>query len=82
MNIWQLTEAKKHLNAIIEEAVHTGPQILAYKGSKKAVILSIQEYERLSSSKMDLVDFFRDSPLYGMELDLDRDKDTSREVEL
>ena len=29
-----------------------------------------------------LVEFFRESPLVGVELDLERDKDTGRDVEL
>jgi len=32
--------------------------------------------------KNDLVEFFRNSPLYGVELDLERDKDTGRDIEL
>jgi Arc/MetJ-type ribon-helix-helix transcriptional regulator len=29
-----------------------------------------------------LVDFFRESPLVGLELDLERDKDTGRDIDL
>lgn len=32
--------------------------------------------------KNDLVEFFRNSPLYGVELDLERDKDTGRNIDL
>ncbi|MCK5740770.1 MAG: hypothetical protein KAH48_01020 [Chlorobi bacterium] len=33
------------------------------------------------NKKNDLVDFFKKSPLYGLELDLERSKDTGREFE-
>jgi hypothetical protein len=33
-------------------------------------------------AKKSLVEFFRDSPLVGLELDLERDKDTGRDIEL
>ncbi len=32
--------------------------------------------------KKSLVGFFRESPLVGLELDLERDKDTGRDIEL
>jgi len=32
--------------------------------------------------KNSLVEFFRESPLVGLELDLERDKDTGRDIEL
>ena|SRR5271157_462957 len=33
-------------------------------------------------AKKSLVEFFRESPLVGLELDLERDKDTGRDIEL
>jgi hypothetical protein len=35
-----------------------------------------------SKSKKNLVDFLRESPLVGVELTLERDKDTGRDIEL
>jgi len=32
--------------------------------------------------KKNLVEFFRESPLFGLELDLERDKDPGRDIEL
>ena len=34
------------------------------------------------AKKESLVEFFRSSPLVGLELDLERDKDTGRDIEL
>lgn len=79
---WQLQDAKNHFSKVVQEALHGGPQIITHKGVKTAIILSIHEYEGLIAPKTGIVDFFRKSPLYGIELDLKRDKDTPREVEL
>ena len=45
-------------------------------------MLSFDEYKKLTKPKTDLIDFFNKSPLHGVELDLERDKDLPREVEL
>ena len=48
-------------------------------------MISDEQYERLtvkSRQPKSIVEFFRESPLVGIELDLERDKDTGRNVEL
>ncbi|PLT44510.1 hypothetical protein B8V81_2941 [Paenibacillus pasadenensis] len=40
----------------------------------------MEEYQRLTKPKTRLTDFFKDSPLY--DLDLDRSQDIAREVDL
>lgn len=49
------------------------------------MILPAEEFERLSARSRQpksLVQFFRESPFVGLELDFERDKDTGREIEL
>ncbi len=43
---------------------------------------SQQEIPELEKTGKDLVDFFRNSPLFGVELDLERSKDYGRDIEL
>ena len=81
-NHWQLQEAKEHFNTVVEEALHSGPQVIVHDGEESVILLSFHEYKRLVAPKTDLVDFFRNSPLSGVPLDLERDKDPSRKVEL
>ena len=48
-------------------------------------MISEEQYERLtvkSRRPKSLVQFFRDSPLVGVEFDLERDRDTGRDVDL
>lgn len=79
---WQLQEAKNKLSQVIKNAVNEGPQIITLRGKQTVVLLSISEYHKLSKPKTDIVDFFQNSPLKGIELDLDRRKDISRAVEI
>ena len=78
---WQLQEAKNRLSAVIEEALNHGPQIITRRGVDTAVVLSIKEFIKMTKPKQNLVDFFQSSPLHGIEIDVTRSKDTSREVE-
>ena len=49
------------------------------------VMISDEQYDQLnvkSHQPKSIVQFFRESPLVGVDLDLKRDKDTGRDVEL
>lgn len=76
---WQIQEAKNKLSEVVEEAVHHGPQIITKRGVEVAVMLSYPEYRKMISSQKKLSDFFRESPLVGVDLDLIRDKSGTRE---
>lgn len=80
--VWQLQQAKNRLSELVEEALKHGPQTISRRGVETAVVLSIEEYRRLARPKTRLVEFFRSSPLMGVELDLERSPDLVREVEL
>jgi len=48
-------------------------------------MMPVEQFDRLfsrSRQPKSLVQFFRESPLVGLELDLERDKDTGRDIEL
>lgn len=79
---WQLQEAKNQLSEVVRKAQSEGPQVITLHGTDAAVVVSAKDYGRLSRPKGKLVDFFRKSPLIGVELNLTRDKDTGRRIEL
>jgi len=79
---WQLQEAKNQLSEVVRKAQSEGPQVITLHGTDAAVVVSAKDYGRLSRRKGKLVDFFRKSPLVGVELNLTRDKDTGRRIEL
>ena len=74
--IWQIQEAKNKLSEVIARALKHGPQLITKHGEKTVVVMSYTEYESLRKSQGKLSEFFRDSPLAG--LDLKRDKSLQR----
>jgi len=79
---WQLQEAKNKFSQVVKEALDKGPQVVTRRGKEVVVILSSEEYERLKKSQSGVIEFFRNSPLVGVELDLERDKTYPRKVNL
>lgn len=82
MKTWQLQEAKARLSEVIKNAAKQGPQTITMRGVPTAVLISKAEYERLKGPRVGFVKFMRESPLFGLDLDLKRDKALIREVEL
>ena len=79
---WQLQEAKNRLSEVVRKARSEGPQTITLHGVAAAVVVSAQDYGKMSRPKGKLVDFFRSSPLVGVKLALTRSKDTGRAVDL
>lgn len=79
---WQLQEAKNRLSQLVNQASKIGPQVITVRGKPAAVVLSVEEYQSLTRQESKLADFFRNSPLGDVELDLQRSEDLPREVEL
>ena len=80
--VWQLQEAKNKFSYLVDLARSSGPQIVTRHGKEVAVILSISEYKKLIKPKTNLVKFFSQSPLSGLDLELDRKKELPRDIEL
>ena len=74
MQTWQLQEAKNRLSEVVDKALHQGPQVITRRGVETAVVVSVEEFRKLQRPETDLVDFFRASPLFGMDLDLERSR--------
>ena len=56
-----------------QSVLNTGkPQIITSNGSEAAVLISYEEYRRLKARQKSLVEFLRESPLNGSEIDLER----------
>ncbi|HEY1835210.1 MAG TPA: type II toxin-antitoxin system Phd/YefM family antitoxin [Candidatus Saccharimonadales bacterium] len=69
---WQLQEAKNKLSEVVETSRKRGPQIITRRGHNAAVVMSFEEYQRLTKPKKDLKQLLRNSGFH--ELDLTRDK--------
>lgn len=75
---WQLQEAKNKFSQVVDEAIRSGPQLVTKRGVETVVLLSYDEYRRLTASQSSLSTFFRESPLAEVSLDLQRDTSSAR----
>jgi prevent-host-death family protein len=75
----QLQEAKNRFSEVIEEATKNGPQVIVRRGVETAIVLSFAEYQKMLPGTKPLSDFFQESPLADMSLDLTRDSSPSRD---
>lgn len=73
---WQIQDAKNKLSEVIARALKQGPQLITRHGEKTVVVVSYAEYEKLRKSQGKLSEFFKSSPLAG--IDLTRDKSLPR----
>ena len=82
---WQLQTAKAKFSELFRLARTQGPQRVTRQGKEGVVIIADEQYNRLihkSRQPKSIVQFFRESPLVGVELDLERDQDPGRDIEL
>lgn len=82
---WQLQAAKAQLSEVIRRARTDGPQVITKQGKEEVVVLPVEQYKKLtepSRQPKSLVQFFAESPLVGAELDLEREPDFGREIDL
>lgn len=85
MEGWSLRDARSNLTDVVNAALSGIPQWIKSRGKKPVVVLSEEEYLRLSAEGGGLVSFFRDSPLGEAvregEVTFEREAGEIREVE-
>lgn len=62
-----------------------GPQHITRQGKDGVVMIAEEQYQRLvgkSNQPASLAKFFRESPLAGIDLDFERDRTPTRDVDL
>jgi prevent-host-death family protein len=82
MKTWQLQDAKAHLSELVKKASSGAPQEITLRGRPTVVVLSTQQYKKLKKPKQKLASFLRQSPLADIDLELERDKNPMRDIEL
>ncbi len=81
-NTWQLQDAKSKFSQLVESAIHNAPQIVTKHGNNAVVVLSFDEYKKMIKPKQDLVSFFKNSPFCDTDIEITRNKDMPRDIEL
>ncbi len=82
---WQLQTAKARFSELFRRARSEGPQWVTRQDKEAVVILRAEEFERLqtrSRQPRNLVKFFAASPLAKVKIDLERQPDFGRAVDL
>lgn len=82
MRTWALQDAKNKFSEVVDEATRHGPQVVTRRGVETAVVLSYEEYRKMLLGQKALSQFFRESPLSGLDLDLTRDDSPARDIRL
>lgn len=79
---WPLQDAKAHLSELVKRAQKDGPQYISVRGDPAVVVISQKEFQSLTTPSISVIDFFRKSPLVGLDIDLSRDKSPNRKIDL
>jgi prevent-host-death family protein len=78
---WQLQEAKQRFSELVRHARVHGPQVVTRHGEEVAVVVSIEEYRRLTDDLPSLRELLLAAPDLDS-LDLRRSRDPAPVVEL
>jgi len=79
---WPVARAKAQFSALIDRAIEEGPQTITRSGRRAVVVVSVEQWERKTKRKGTLAEFFRNSPLAGAEIAIERLKGGPRETGL
>jgi len=82
---WQLQTAKAQFSELFRRARSEGPQIVTRQGKEQVVVLPAEQFAQLikrTRQPKSLVQFFAESPLAQVTLDISRDIDLGREINL
>jgi prevent-host-death family protein len=78
---WQVQEAKQRFSELVQRALDEGPQTVTRHGEEVVVILSTQEYRRLTGQVLDFKEFLLSAPDLD-QLDIRRSAAPAPAVEL
>ncbi|HEV8239289.1 MAG TPA: type II toxin-antitoxin system Phd/YefM family antitoxin [Thermoanaerobaculia bacterium] len=78
---WPLQDAKQRLSELVRQAIEEGPQVVTRHGKETAVVMSIEEFERLSGGRPDFKAHLRGAPDLTR-LRICRDRAPARKVKL
>ena len=80
---WKLEDAKARFSELVRQA-NKAPQLVTLRGKEAAVILDPETYRQLlppAEKELPLSEFLRGLELLG-EIDIERERDTGRDLEL
>jgi antitoxin Phd len=82
MRNWQLQDAKARFSELVRCAANDGPQNITVHGKSTVIVMSKQEYDKLQQPKISFIELLRRSPLFGLDLHIERDMSPNRDIDL
>lgn len=79
---WQLQEAKGNFSQLIKLAAGGDAQVVTVHGKPTAVVISMQEFARLTRHRLKLSSALLCPELAAEDLDFSRSTDSGRNIEL
>ena len=79
---WQLQEAKGNFSQLIKRAAGGDAQVVTVHGKPTAVVVSAEEYARLTRRRGKLSSALLRPDLAAEDLDISRSRDTGRDIAL
>ncbi|MGL5836512.1 MAG: type II toxin-antitoxin system Phd/YefM family antitoxin [Waterburya sp.] len=79
LNQWQLQEAKNKFSQVVKQAQQGKPQYITVHGKPTAVVVSIEDYQKLNLSQTSLSEALM-TPIIEQDLDFSRSQDTGRDI--
>ena len=77
---WQVQDAKTHFSELMERARSEGPQTITRHGAERAVLLSIEDYRKLTATHSNFKAHLLGGPKVD-EFEIERDPDTGRDID-
>ncbi len=59
---WHLQDAKNNFSKVVQKAMTEGPQTVTLRGKRAAVVISVEEFDRLSNRKPSFIEHLLSGP--------------------
>ena len=82
MSQWSLQDAKNKFSQVVEQARNDEPQIITRRGERAAVVLSYETYLGFLRTRKSIVEMLIPDEPIDFELDIRREPDYGRDVDL
>jgi prevent-host-death family protein len=60
---WHLQDAKNNFSKLVQAAIKDGPQTVTLRGARAAVVVSAEEYDRMTKRKLSLAEYILNGPV-------------------
>lgn len=81
-SLWKLQDAKAKFSKVVENALNLGPQHITRHGKEAVVIISAQEYKKITQSSPSFKELLLNCPKLDEDIFARQQDNISRDIEL